>query len=40
MDDDQVLDEGKNTQSEESLSREETRDGDQQPYNMYISYHK
>jgi len=31
MDDDQVLDEGKNTQSEESLSREETWDGEQQP---------
>jgi len=31
MDDDQVLDEGKNTQSEGSLSREETRDGEQQP---------
>jgi len=31
MDDDQVLDEGKNTQSEESLSREEPRDGEQQP---------
>jgi len=31
MDDDQVLDKGKNTQSEESLSREESRDGEQQP---------
>jgi len=31
MDDDQVLNEGKNTQSEESLSRKETRDGKQQP---------
>jgi len=31
MDDDQDLDEGKNTQSEESLSREETRYGEHQP---------
>ena len=30
MDDDQVLDEGKNTQSKESLSREETGDSEQQ----------
>ena len=31
MDDDQELDEGRNTQSEESLSRKEARDGEHQP---------
>ena len=31
MNDDQELDEGRNTQSKESLSRKETRDGEHQP---------
>ena len=31
MDDDQELDKGRNTQSEESLSRKEARDGEHQP---------
>lgn len=31
MDDDQELDEGKNTQPKESLGREEIRDGEHQP---------
>jgi len=36
MDDHHGLDEGKHTQSEESLSREGTRDGEHQPILLYV----
>jgi len=36
MDDHHGLDEGKHTQTEESLSREGTRDGEHQPILLYV----
>ena len=37
MDDHHGLDEGKHAQTEESLSREGTRDGEHQPLLLYVS---